>query len=148
MKKKVLFICNHNSARSQMAEALLNRLCPEEFEAESAGLTPGTLNPFAVEVLKEIGIDITGKRPRSTDEVLGAGTQFAHVITVCDDAQKEQCPIFPGGGKKLHMSFPDPSSFVGDAEAKLAFTRSVRDMIEKRLREWCNEVCAQPVQIA
>ena len=129
-----------------MAEALLNRLCPGEFEAESAGLTPGTLNPFAVEALREIGIDIAGKRPRSTDEVLEAGTQFAHVITVCDDAQKEQCPIFPGGAQKLHMSFPDPSSFAGTDEEKLAFTRTVRDMIEARLNGWCADVCAQPVR--
>ena len=148
MKKKVLFVCNHNSARSQMAEALLNRICPEEFAAESAGLTPGTLNPFAVEALKEIGIDITGKPTRDAFEVYKTGTLFAHVITVCDDAQKEHCPVFPGVSHKLHMSFPDPSSFVGTDEEKLAFTRNVRDMIETRLKEWCNEVCAQPVVIA
>lgn len=128
-----------------MAEALLNRLCPDEFEAESAGLTPGTLNPFAVKVLAEIGINIAGKPTRDAFEVYKTGTLFAHVITVCDDAQKEHCPVFPGAGNKLHMSFPDPSAFVGTDEEKLAFTRSVRDMIEARLREWCAEVCPQPV---
>lgn len=128
-----------------MAEALLNRMYPNDFAAESAGLTPGTLNPFAVEAMKEIGIDIAGKPTRDAFDVYRSGALFAYVITVCDDAQKEQCPVFPGGGKRLHMSFPDPSSFAGSDEEKLAFTRSVRDMIEARLKEWCNEVCPKTV---
>ena len=113
MKRKVLFICIHNSARSQMAEALLNRRCGEVFEAESAGLEPGTLNPLAVEVLREIGLDISGRATRSVDEVLRAGTNFDYVITVCDEGSAAGCPVFPGGGEKLHWSFPDPSSFTG-----------------------------------
>ena len=93
MKKKVLFICVHNSARSQIAAALLNKRCGEFFEAESAGLEPGELNPFAVEVLREIGIDISENKTQAVFDVFKSGEVFAYVITVCDESEADQCPI-------------------------------------------------------
>ncbi|MGH7936310.1 MAG: arsenate reductase ArsC [Chthoniobacterales bacterium] len=138
MKRKVLFVCIHNSARSQMAEALLNQCHGESFEAESAGLEPGQLNPLAVEVLREEGLDISGKATRSVNEILSAGTRFAYVITVCDEGSAAGCPIFPGDGKRLHWSFPDPSNFTGTWEERLPQTRRVRDLIGARINAWCN----------
>ncbi len=136
-KKKVLFVCIHNSARSQMAEAWMNHLCGESFEAESAGLEPGTLNPLAVAVMKEVGIDISGNSTRSVFDVLKAGTLFSHVITVCDESAAEACPIFPGPAKHLHMGFTDPSKVEGSEEQKLARVRVIRDAIREAVEEFC-----------
>lgn len=139
MKKKVMFVCIHNSARSQMAEAFLNQICGDEFEAHSAGLEPGKLNPTVVEVMKEAGIDISGNQTKSVFDMIKSGKMFAYVITVCDEASAERCPIFVGTTKRLHWSFPDPSQFQ-DAE-KLAKTREVRDAIKEKIGQWCAEVC-------
>ena len=144
-KKKVLFVCVHNSARSQMAEALLNQICGGEFEAQSAGLTPGKLNPLAVEVMREIGIDISKRETRSVFDVWKSGQVFAYVITVCDETSGEQCPIFPGVAKMLHWSFPDPSTFEGTWEERLERTRRVRDMIRAKIEEWCHSNCLAAV---
>jgi arsenate reductase len=140
MKKKVLFICVHNSARSQMAEAFLNRICGEHFEAYSAGLEPGTLNPIVVESMKEIGIDISGKETKGIFDTYKSGKSFAYVITVCDETSAEKCPIYPGMAKRLHWSFVDPSSFEGTNEEKLARTCQVRDAIKAKIEQWCEEV--------
>src|SRR2546423_3842795 len=105
MKKRVLFICVHNSARSQMAEAWLNTICGEYFEAQSAGLEPGTLNPLAVQVMAEAGIDISKKKTQAVFDVFTSGQLFAYVITVCDETSAEKCPIFPGPATRLHWSF-------------------------------------------
>lgn len=137
-KTKVLFICVHNSARSQMAEALLNQIAGDKYEASSAGLEPGELNPLAVEVLKEIGIDIRGKETRDVFSVFKSGELYSYVITVCDESSAEKCPIFPGATKRLHWGFPDPSSFTGTHEEKIAKTREVRDMIRDKLTEFVN----------
>lgn len=142
MKQKILFVCIHNSARSQMAEAFVNRLCGECFEAHSAGIEPGRLNPVVVEAMKESGIDIAANHTKSCDDMLRSGLKFDCVVTVCDEASAERCPVFPGGGKRLHWGFPDPSSFQGDAAARLAFTRGVRDQIKARIESWCAGVCA------
>jgi len=142
MKTKVLFICIHNSARSQMAEAFLNQICPDQFEAQSAGLEPGKLNPVVVEAMREIGIDISGKNTRAVFDVVKSGQMFAHVITVCDEASAERCPIFPGVTKRLHWGFPDPSALQGTHEEKLAGTRKIRDTIKAKVEEFCTEVCA------
>ena len=139
MKKKVLFVCVHNSARSQMAETLLNQMCGEVFEAESAGLEPGTLNPLAVEVLREIGIDIVGKETRAVSDVIGE--RFDYVITVCDESSAEQCPLFRGGTTRLHWSLPDPSQFQGSWDERLEQTRKVRDEIESKIEEFCGPRC-------
>ena len=144
MKTKVLFVCVHNSARSQMAEAFLKQLCPEEFEAHSAGLQPGKLNPVVVEAMREVGIDISGNRTKAVFDLFKSGQLFSHVITVCDEASAERCPIFPGVTKRLHWSFADPSSFGGTPAEVLEQTRKVRDAIQERIEEWCGEVCRQP----
>ena len=145
MKQKVLFICAHNSARSQMAEALLNDICGDHFEAHSAGLEAGTLNPMAVEAMREIGIDISHKGTQSVFDVLESGPAaagFAYVITVCDETSAESCPIFPGVTTRLHWSFSDPAALEGTREERLAGTREIRDQIRDRIEMWCDEMCA------
>jgi arsenate reductase (thioredoxin) len=141
MKKRVLFVCIHNSARSQMAEAFLNQICGHDLEAHSAGLEPGRLNPIVVEAMREIGIDLSGNQTKAVFDIFKSGKLFAYVITVCDEASAERCPIFPGVTKRLHWSFPDPSSFQGTHEEKLAGTRKVRDIIKEKIEQWCAEVC-------
>jgi arsenate reductase len=138
-KEKVLFVCIHNSARSQMAEAWMNHLCGDRFEAQSAGLEPGALNPLAVAVMKEAGIDISRKSTRSVFDVLKAGTLFSYVITVCDESAAEACPIFPGQAKHVHLSFTDPSRVEGTQEVKLARVRVIRDSIRKAVEEFCRQ---------
>jgi arsenate reductase len=138
-KFKVLFLCVHNSARSQMAEAFLNQLAGDIFKAESAGLEPGILNPLVVEVMQEIGIDISGNQTRSAFDLFKQGLTFNFVITVCDAANAERCPIFPGVTKRISWSFDDPSSFTGTHEEKLAKTRLVRDKIKSEVEKFANE---------
>jgi arsenate reductase len=142
MKRKVLFVCIHNSARSQMAEAFLNHKYGAEFEARSAGLEPGKLNPIVVEAMREIGYDLSGNQTKAVTDFLKSGETFAYAITVCDQASAERCPIFPAATTRLHWSFPDPSSFQGTRDEKLAKTREVRDMIEQKVAQWRNEVWA------
>src|SRR5580765_3552833 len=122
-KKRVLFICIHNSARSQMAEAFLNDICGDQFEAHSAGLEPGKLNPIVVEAMQEIGIDISQNQTKAVSDMLQSGKSFAYAITVCDETSAERCPIFPGDTTRLHCGFPDPSALQGTHEEKLARTR-------------------------
>jgi arsenate reductase len=140
--KKVLFICVHNSARSQMAEAFLNETCGRQFEACSAGLEPGKLNPIVVAAMQEIGIDISANQTKSVSDIIKSGNSFAYVITVCDETSAERCPIFPGGTTRLHWSLPDPSSLQGSPEEKLNKTRAIRDIIKAKIQEWCAEVCS------
>jgi arsenate reductase len=142
-KKRVLFVCVHNSARSQIAEAFLNTLAGDRFEAMSAGLEPGTLNPLVVEVMKEIGIDISGNQVKSAFDLFKKGELFSYVVTVCDAASAEMCPLFPGLLiSQIHWSFADPSSFTGTYEEKLAQTRLVRDAIKTKIEEWLKEVAS------
>jgi len=142
MKPRVLFICVHNSARSQMAEAWLNHNCSECFVGQSAGLEPGTLNPLVVKVMAEVGIDISAKKTQAVFDVFQSGQLFAYVITVCDETSAERCPIFPGPAKRLHWSFPDPSQVAGAESEKLARVREIRDAIRAKIENWCAEVCA------
>ncbi len=128
MKKKVLFLCTHNSARSQMAEVLLRHYLGDYYEAHSAGTKPGKVNPYTVKVLEELGINTSALRSKSVEEF--KCWEFDYVITVCDSA-KEECPFFPGK-VVMHKSFPDPSSYKGSEEEKLNFFRKVRDEI----KEW------------
>jgi arsenate reductase len=123
-----------------MAEAFLNLLAGDRFEAESAGLEPGTLNPLAVEVMKEIGIDISGNRTKGVFEFIKAGKLFNYVITVCDETSGNRCPIFPGYAKRLHWSFKDPSSLEGPCEKRLSKTREIRDEIRTGIEGWIKEV--------
>ncbi len=132
IRKKVLFVCTHNSARSQMAEGLLNSLCGKKYQAFSAGTEPSVVNPYAIQVMSEIGIDISKHRSKSINEFLEQ--KFEYVITVCDHAN-ETCPFFPGGMKRLHRSFEDPASFR-DNEAD---TRSEFRRIRDEIKGWITE---------
>ena len=131
-KKRVLFICTHNAARSQMAEGLLRALYGNRYEVFSAGTEPGRVSPYAIKVMAEIGIDIGAHRAKSLQEFLNQ--KFDYVVTVCDHA-KESCPYFPGGKKILHQSFEDPSSLTGIEEEIMAGFRRIRDEI----RHWIEE---------
>jgi arsenate reductase (thioredoxin) len=136
-KEKVLFICVHNSARSQMAEAWLKHLAGDRFEVYSAGIEPGELNPVVVAVMAEIGIDISRNLTKSVADLTAAGHHFDYAITVCDDAQAESCPIFPGATRRLHWSLPDPRAIVASEEEKLMLIRGIRDRIRELVSEWC-----------
>ena len=140
-KQKVLFICVHNSARSQMAAALLNKACGEFFEAESAGLEPGKINPLVVEALQELRIDISKNKTQATFDVWKSGQIFQFVITVCSEAEAEGCPIFPGVTTRLHWPFDDPSKFTGMHSDRLEKTRRVRDQIQAKIDSFCEEHC-------
>jgi arsenate reductase (thioredoxin) len=140
-KQKVLFICAHNSARSQMAAALLNEMCGEFFEAQSAGLEPGTINPLAVEALRELEIDISKNPTQRVFDVWKSGQMFAFVITVCSEVEAEGCPIFAGVTTRLHWPFDDPSKFTGTHDERLEKTRRVRDQIGDKIDSFCEEHC-------
>ena len=142
MKAKVLFICIHNSARSQMAEVWLNYTCGDFFEAQNAGLEPGTLNPLAVEAMREVDVDISQKTTQRIFDVFKSSQLFAYVITVCGAVSAARCPIFPGYAKKLYWPFPDPSALTGSEEEKMRQVREIRDEIRQKVEEWCEEVCA------
>lgn len=135
-KKKVLFVCVHNSARSQMAEAFLKLYGGDSFEVESGGLEPGTLNPLVVEAMQEIGIDISKNRTKHVFDFIKQGKWFYYSITVCDEASAERCPLFPGVVKRLHWSFEDPSTFQGAKEEKLAMIREVRNSIKAKVLQF------------
>lgn len=136
IKKRVLFVCVHNSARSQMAEAFLKQMAGDKFEVESAGLEPGKLNPVVVEVMKEVGIDISQNKTKSVFDFYKQGKQYDYVITVCDESQSGACPVFPGKGERLHWGFDDPAGFQGVREEQLEKTRQVRDKIKQKITEW------------
>ncbi len=132
-QKRVLILCTGNSARSQMAEGLLRHDGGERFEVFSAGVSPSQVRPEAIEAMREVGVDISGQRPKSVAEF--AGQAFDYVITVCDNA-REQCPYFPAETRRIHWSFDDPAAVEGDATARLAVFRRVRDEIRARLGEF------------
>ncbi|MBF0618662.1 MAG: arsenate reductase ArsC [Candidatus Omnitrophica bacterium] len=138
-KVKVLFVCIHNSARSQMAEEILRKLGGDRFEVESAGIEPGKLNPVVIEALKEIGVDITGKKTQAVFDLLKQRKLYNYVVTVCDETSAERCPVFPGVAKRLHWGFTDPSKFEGAFEEKLAKTRAVREEIRQKIEGWLKQ---------
>jgi arsenate reductase len=119
-----------------MAEAYLRQLAGDRFDVESAGIEPGTLNPLVVDVMNEDGIDISANKTKGVFDFLKQGKSFAYVITVCDETAAERCPVFPGGGKRLHWGFPDPSAFQGSIQERLSKTRLVRDQIKARVQEF------------
>jgi arsenate reductase len=125
--KRILFLCSHNAARSQMAEGFLRTYASDRFSIESAGTKATTIHPLAVRAMREVGIDISGQRSKSVDDV---GEGWDVVVTVCD----ANCPIPPRSGLKLRWSFPDPALAGGDDEARLAAFRTIRDGIQKRVR--------------
>ena len=139
LKKRVLFLCVHNSARSQMAAAFLNQLAGDRFEAESAGLEPRALNPLAVEAMRRVGIDISQATTQSVFELFKAGRRFYYVISVCDEASAERCPVFAGITKRLSWSFDDPAGFGGTDAEKQKETGRVRDEIRDKVARWIAE---------
>lgn len=136
MKTQVLILCTGNSARSQMAEGLLRALDSEHFEVFSAGSRPSVVNPLAIDVMRELGIDISGQRSKHLNEF--RQQPFDYVITVCDQAA-ETCPVFPGRAQRIHWSFPDPAVIQGSPNERLNAFRTTRDAIEARLKQWLRE---------
>ena len=128
-----------------MAAALLNQICGDFFQAQSAGLEPGTLNPLAVEALQEIGIDISRARTQSVFDVFKSGQVFAYVITVCSESESKGCPIFAGVTKRLHWPFADPSQFTGTHAQKIAKTRELLEEIRAKIEDFCEEHCATKI---
>ena len=137
---KLLFVCAHNSARSQMAEAFLNYYGEGQIIAESAGLEKGMLNPLAVEVMHEIGFDISQNQVDSVFEFYKHGKLYNYVVTVCDESSGQRCPIFPGIRDMIHWSFEDPSALVGSYEEQLEKTRLIRDQIKEHVVKLVNEL--------
>ena len=130
---RVLFLCTHNSARSQMAEGFLRAMAGDRFESGSAGTEKTSVNPLAIRAMAELGIDLGGHTSKLYADV--ASGAWDYLITVCDDAN-ERCPWVPGSVKRLHWSFPDPSRATGSEEERLAVFRRVRDQIQERLTDW------------
>ena len=136
-RARVLFLCTHNSARSQMAEGLLRHLAGDRFEAHSAGTEATLVRPLAIRVMDEVGVDISGQESKTLERYLDE--PFDYVITVCDDAN-EACPFFPGAKSRLHWSFQDPARAEGSEEERLATFRGVRDEIREHIeRELVNQ---------
>ncbi len=136
---KVLFVCEHNSARSQMAEAILDKFGGGRYIAESAGLEPGRLNPFAVRAMADMGIDISKNATKSVFDMYREGRLYSYVITVCDERVGTRCPTFPGITKRLNWSFPDPSTFHGTDDEKLQNTIMVRDALRAKVEEFIRD---------
>ena len=136
MKKRVLFVCRHNSARSQMAEVFLNQLGGDRFKAESAGINPKTILPIAATVMLEIGTDISNHPTRSVNDLYFEGEVYDYVITMCDHDSAKACPVFDYPCRHLHWSFDEPSQFKGSIEEILEQTRQVRDQIRFRILKW------------
>ena len=151
-KTKVLFLCTGNSARSQMAEALLRKYAGDQFEAYSAGLEPKGINPYTERVMREIGVDISGQYSKHVREYMGKmhygvlisapnrnQNKFGYLITVCSDAEAKCPAVFPGVVQRLHWKFEDPAAFIGSEEEILQKFQEVRDEIDKRIRTWLEE---------
>ncbi|EPR37668.1 Phosphotyrosine protein phosphatase I superfamily [Desulfovibrio sp. X2] len=141
--KRVLFICSHNSARSQMAEAFLNAIGAPDYTAESAGLEPTSVNPYVVQAMREEGLDLGTARAKSVFDLFRQGRLYDYVVTVCAEAE-EKCPVFPGVTHRLHLPFADPATFTGSPEEILAQIRTVRDEIRAevtRFVAWCAKGC-------
>lgn len=140
-KRRVLFLCTGNSARSQMAEALVNHFLGATWEAHSAGTVPApAVHPLAVRVMAELGLDISGRRPKHLDEFRGQA--FDQVITLCDSAAA-QCPFWLGRGRQVHLGFPDPAAATGPEEELVAVFRQVRDAIRAEVLGYLERAAAE-----
>jgi arsenate reductase len=140
---KVLFLCTGNSARSQMAEALLRHYASEHFDVYSAGLEPKGINPYTVRVMNEIGLDLSQHTSKDVFQYLGH-VSFGYIITVCSNAEA-RCPIFPGISYRFYWPFDDPAATVGTDAEILAKFREVRDQIDQRIRDWLIEQRITPI---
>lgn len=143
----VLFVCEHNSARSQMAEAFLKRLGGEDFTVESCGLEAGTLNQQVIEVMNEIGYDLRGNTTQAALDLFRQGRSYDVVITVCSQKASEQCPLFPGRALRFSWPFADPSCLEGNVEAKLAGVRAIRDKIKGQVEAFVSQYQAQGLKM-
>ena len=139
-KIRVLFLCRHNSGRSQIAEAFLNEIAGNKIQAESAGLEPKELNPLVIEVMKEAGLDISANQADSVFEYFKEGRLYNYVITLCGNSGFEQYPVFPGVAQRLHWPFPDPEKLEGTHSEKLSALRDIRDQIREKIKGWIAEV--------
>ena len=139
MKKKVLFICVHNSARSQMAEEYLRLLAGEQYEVESAGYTPTKINPLVVKVMREEGVDLSHKRTQDIYDLVKQSKFFGYVITVCERAKEMECPLFPGIHTRLYWDLENPEYFTGTKEEKLKKVRALRDKIKEMVKEFIRQ---------
>jgi arsenate reductase len=139
-QKRVLFICVHNSGRSQMAEAFLRHISKDSIRVESAGLEPRPVNPLVVTVMREIGIDLTEAKSNDVFEFFKQGRLFDYVVTVCDETNDAKCPVFPGITQRLHWPFPDPEGLTGNDQEKLAVLRKIRDEIKAQVEIWYNSI--------
>ena len=137
-KQRILFLCTGNSARSQMAEAFIRKYADDRFEAHSAGLEPKGLNPLTVRVMDEIGIDVSRQMSKGVNTYLGK-MLFQYMVTVCDDADRNCPTVWPGVQNRMHWSFQDPAAVEGSEDEKLAKFREVRDLIEKKIKDWLME---------
>jgi arsenate reductase len=137
-QQRVLFLCTGNSARSQMAEAFLRKYGGDRFEAHSAGLEPKGMNPFTIKAMNEVGIDVSGQTSKGVDVYLGK-VLFQHLVTVCDDADKNCPTVWPGVNNRMHWSFQDPAAVEGTDDEKMAKFREVRDKIEAQIKAWLAE---------
>jgi arsenate reductase (thioredoxin) len=140
---KVLFVCVHNSARSQMAEAFLNRMVNGQFIAESAGIEHGVLNQIVVAAMKLDGIDISDNKTKTVGSIISSGKGFDYLITVCDETNAENCPVVPGSGIRLHWSFDDPSALNGSYIEKLNQTLLIMQQIKSKIENWISEIKIQ-----
>ena len=145
MKQNVLFLCTGNSARSQMAEALLRQYAGDRFEVYSGGIEPKGINPYSIRAMDEIGIDIRGQRSKGTKEFMGQ-MFFRYLITVCGHADAN-CPqaLWAQSGLKLHWPFEDPAAVEGTDEQKLAAFRETRNLLEAKIKSWITELAEEPV---
>lgn len=135
-KKRVLFVCIHNSGRSQMGEAFLRAIAGDRFEVASGGIESGKLNPLVARAMEEVGVSMEGHYAKRAQDFVDRGERFDYVVTVCDETSAERCPLFPGKHQRLHWGFPDPAAFSGTDEEKLAGIREIRDAIEAKVREF------------
>jgi len=134
MKKNIIFICIHNSARSQMAEAYMKLFHGDKFNCYSAGLEQGSLNPVVVDAMKLDNIDISNNKSKVVDLFLKGEIIFDYIVTVCDESSAEKCPYFPGNGNRIHIGFEDPATLGGSYEDKLTSTIKIRDKIKEKIK--------------
>ncbi|HEY4440430.1 MAG TPA: arsenate reductase ArsC [Candidatus Elarobacter sp.] len=140
MKPAVLFVCVHNSGRSQMADAFMRRFAGDVFDVYSAGITPGSLNPNVVAAMREIGYDISHARTKGISDAEITRHEYRYVVTVCAESEAEQCPIFPTEGRREHWYFDDPSAITSkDPDVVMHSVRSIRDGMLERVRSWAEE---------
>ncbi len=135
-KERIMFVCIHNSARSQMCEALVRHYASDRFEAHSSGIEAGKLNPLVVQAMEEIGISMKDHFAKPAQEYIDRNEAFDYVVTVCDESNAERCPMFPGKSKRMHWGFPDPSAITGSDGEKLEGIRPIRNAIHEKVLVW------------